>query len=199
MRSRAISPWRLQRRCAVHGTSTRVGGMPRVDCGYAGRTSPVRTSPDHALRACRACGAARASPCTLCDLARSRRGGCSAAVHHLHPSEGCRALTLATRDEPAQVRHLQTTLCACAALVGSPGSPIHVVRSRAISPWRLQRRASPPPVGGMPRIDSTLTLATRDEPARFGHLQFTLCAPSEPVGSPGSLPSTSSAISLWWL
>ena len=70
-------------------------------------------------------------------------------------------------------------------LWGRPGQPLHVVRSRAISPWRLQRScASPPPVGGMPRIDSTLTLATRDEPARFGHLQSTLCAPSEPVGSP---------------
>ena len=219
------------------------GGVPRVNCGYSGRTSPVRTSKGSSLRACHACRVALATLFTWCDLARSRRGGYSAdapctapppvsegcraltvanrdeparfghlqitlcaraalvgspgsppargaisrdlavavaaPVHHFHPSEGCRALTLATRDEPARVRHLQTTLCACAALVGSPGSPIHVVRSRAISPWRLQRRASPPPVGGMPRIDS---LATRDEPARFGHIEFTLWRLVSPWG-----------------
>ena len=111
-----------------------------VGSGCSGRTRPARTSPDHALCACRACGVARVTTLTWCDLARSRRGGYSADAPCTAPppvSEGCRALNVANRDEPARFGHLQSTLCAPSEPVGSPGSLPST--SSAISPWRLQR------------------------------------------------------------
>ena len=88
----------------------------------------------------------RERSCTA-RLARSRRGGCSAARRTSPPPVGrmCRAVTLATRDEPARFGRLQITLCARAALVGSPGSaPARGAIScdLAVAVYRIQRRAA---------------------------------------------------------